>query len=317
MTKLRNSQGRRGVGLLLNAAAIFVPLFVLIILHPPHASSALATPNTIFTPGLSLNESTYLFSQHISGPIMDTISNKQSSCVQNKQNLVFGEHFVVREAMRVKKSKISLVSLARLVASLWLSGAALSLPTPGDFVETGVYRGGSSILLIRTLLKFDSCNRLFWGFDSFEGLPASVAEDKVGTLSRGSEGQYTATESTFYANLQQYKAFKNPKMMVITKGFFNETLPVAPITHIAFLRLDGDIFTSTWDALVNLYPKVIPGGYIYVDDYDSFNGCKKAVDAYRLQHKISEPMTKIIEGKRPDQKRKREYEAVWWQKKGA
>ena len=180
--------------------------------------------------------------------------------------------------------------------------------------HTGVYKGGTSILLIRMLLKFDACHRQFWGFDSFEGLPVSVAQDFSGHLSKGSKGQYSASESVIYNNLKKFHAH-NTDIVHITKGFFNETLPVSPIPSIAFLRLDGDVFTSTWDALEHLYPKVVPGGYIYIDDYDSFNGCKAAVDLYRVEKEVSEPLIRILEGKRPSQRMKREYEAVWWQKR--
>jgi len=74
------------------------------------------------------------------------------------------------------------------------------------------------------------------------------------------------------------------------------------------LRLDGDIYVSTVDALKNLYHKVSPGGYIYVDDFGSFSGCKAAVEEFRKQNNISEPMVPVSENADGA------YEAVWWQK---
>ena len=109
-------------------------------------------------------------------------------------------------------------------------------------------------------------------------------------------------------------AYKNSSSVNIIQGYFNDTLPTAGVGKIALLRLDGDVFTSTWDALVNFYDKVVPGGYIYIDDYDSFNGCKHAVDTYREKYDVTEPMIRILEGKRKDQRMKLATEAVWWKK---
>lgn len=71
---------------------------------------------------------------------------------------------------------------------------------------------------------------------------------------------------------------------------FNETLPAAPIDKVAYLRLDGDLYVSTRDALEALYHKVSPGGVIYVDDYGSFKGCKAAVDEFRQKQAVPCPL---------------------------
>lgn len=145
-------------------------------------------------------------------------------------------------------------------------------------------------------------------------MPEIAKEDKKGKLSSGRIGLYHASQEDFFSNIKLLDAYRRPEIVRITKGYFNETLPIAKIEKISFLRLDGDLFISTWDALTNLYDKVIKGGYIYIDDYDSFNGCKGAVDRFRKERKIHDPMVQITEGKRKDQKMKREYEAVWWKK---
>jgi O-methyltransferase len=79
------------------------------------------------------------------------------------------------------------------------------------------------------------------------------------------------------------------------KGWFKDTLPSAPIQAIAVLRLDGDYYESTRDALTSLYDKVSPGGYIIVDDYgeDSWTYCRKAVDEFRLAREITEKMIRV------------------------
>ena len=83
------------------------------------------------------------------------------------------------------------------------------------------------------------------------------------------------------------------QQVVFLKGWFSETLPDAKITSIAVLRLDGDTYESTMDGLNNLYPRLTPGGYCIIDDYWSFDDCRRAVDEYRSEHGITEDLVRI------------------------
>jgi O-methyltransferase len=85
------------------------------------------------------------------------------------------------------------------------------------------------------------------------------------------------------------------------KGWFRDTLRSAPIKELAVVRLDGDMYESTMDALTALYPKLSQGGYLIVDDY-GLAGCKRAVDDYRHAEKISDEILPIDEC------------AVYWQR---
>ena len=69
-----------------------------------------------------------------------------------------------------------------------------------------------------------------------------------------------------------------------------QTLPTAPVEKLALMRLDGDLYASTIDSLVHLYPKLSPGGFCIIDDYYSFEECAQAVDEYRREHAISAPL---------------------------
>lgn len=213
-----------------------------------------------------------------------------------------------------KARKFSSVSVSRLEATYALAKAALRVP--GDFVETGLFTGGSASVMIGVLASFDSCNRTFYGFDSFQGFPDPSDEDHAGISNHGTRGQFIAKRSEFEANLASVGINVNDTRLIrISQGWFNDTCPTAPIETISFLRMDGDLFVSTWDALAALYPKVSPGGLIYVDDVGSFNGCRHAVNKYRTLHKIWEPMHFVREEKGPRQ-RKMVFEAVWWRKRG-
>ncbi|HEY7178517.1 MAG TPA: TylF/MycF/NovP-related O-methyltransferase, partial [Gaiella sp.] len=75
-----------------------------------------------------------------------------------------------------------------------------------------------------------------------------------------------------------------------------------PIERLALLRLDGDMYESTWDALDNLYPKLSPGGFVIVDDYRSVHACQRAVDEYRRRHGIREPLEEV------------DWSAVYWRR---
>jgi hypothetical protein len=86
------------------------------------------------------------------------------------------------------------------------------------------------------------------------------------------------------------------------KGWFCDSLPNAPIERIAVLRLDGDLYESTMDALKNLYDKVSIGGFIIVDDYYTWPGCRTAVDEFRLERRDKAPLDDI------------DTSAVYWRK---
>ena len=89
------------------------------------------------------------------------------------------------------------------------------------------------------------------------------------------------------------------------QGFFSKTLPDSPIERVAVLRLDGDTYESTRDVLEPMYPRLSPGGYCIVDDYHAFPDCRRAVDEYRVTHRIVEPMHTI------------DQHAIYWRKGSA
>lgn len=130
--------------------------------------------------------------------------------------------------------------------------------------------------------------------------------DKIGTLAKGRAGKFKATRQEYVTNLQDYGAYDS-NVVSITDGLLSDTLPHSQVAHISFLRLDGKLYEATWDALVYLYSKVIPGGYIYVNDYNSYNGCKRAVDEFREKWELtSRPLQDVYEGDEAGQG------AVWW-----
>lgn len=174
--------------------------------------------------------------------------------------------------------------------------------TEGAFVECGVWKGGCSAIMGFVADKANS-QRKIWLFDSFEGLPeptkkdGSIAINYAGNKAEGKlktinkcVGQLDDVKEVFFQLLNL-----NPENVVIKKGWFQNTLPEAKkkIGKISILRLDGDWYESTKCCLDNLYDNVIVGGYIIVDDYGHWEGAKKAIDEFFVNHHINPDLKKI------------------------
>jgi len=158
---------------------------------------------------------------------------------------------------------------------------------PGAVVECGTWKGGM-IAGIATLFKDD---RDYYLFDSFEGLPVAqdIDKDRGGQLGK----TWQAKPST--NNLRAEESFAQRAMLIsgaryvhIIKGWFNETLPKYNGQPIAILRADGDWYESTMDVLANLYPYVVKGGLIILDDYYYWEGCAKAVHDFLSRNQLAD-----------------------------
>ncbi|MFS1512910.1 TylF/MycF family methyltransferase [Chengkuizengella sp. SCS-71B] len=162
----------------------------------------------------------------------------------------------------------------------------------GDFIETGVWRGGSCIFMRGFLKAYNIHNRKVWVADSFKGLPAPNAEkyphDKNDTLYTSDYLRVSLEQ--VQQNFRKYDLLDD--QVEFLEGWFKDTLPSAPIGKIAIARLDGDLYESTMDSLTSLYHKVSPGGFIIIDDYE-LPTCKPAVHDFRQQNTINEPLVRI------------------------
>jgi hypothetical protein len=163
---------------------------------------------------------------------------------------------------------------------------------PGDLIETGVWRGGATIFMRAVLAAYGDTERVVWVADSFEGLPKPSGKyeadqgDKHWTFS-----SLAVSEEEVRANFERYELLDDQVRFL--KGYFQDTLADAPIEQLAVARLDGDMYESTIVALDALYPKLAVGGYLIVDDYGAIAGCRQAVDDYRREHGIAEPLVEV------------------------
>lgn len=187
----------------------------------------------------------------------------------------------------------TMVGLKRLDNLEYCIRSAVEENVSGDLVETGVWRGGSAIFMRGVLKALGDEQRTVWAADSFEGLPPPNAIEFPADA--GDEhhalGELEVSEEVVRRNFSRYGLLDDKVQFI--KGFFKDTLAAAPIERISVLRLDGDMYESTIEALEPLYPKLSVGGYCIVDDYHAVSACKKAVEDYRQQHAIDEPIMEI------------------------
>jgi len=180
----------------------------------------------------------------------------------------------------------TMVGLRRLENVRFCVEDVLARRVPGDLLEAGVWRGGTAIFM-RAVLKCHGVNdRIVWLADSFEGMP------KPNTEAYGADAGDDLSHLNYLgvsldqvkANLARFGLLDDQVRFL--KGWFRDTLPGAPIERLAVLRLDADLYDSTLDALRALYHRVSPGGYVIVDDYQSWRSCRKAVTDFRAEQRI-------------------------------
>ncbi|MBV9102528.1 MAG: TylF/MycF family methyltransferase [Candidatus Eremiobacteraeota bacterium] len=165
---------------------------------------------------------------------------------------------------------------------------------PGDLIETGVWRGGATILMRAVLAAYGDRTRIVWVADSFAGLPrpdpARFPHDQ-GDMFWAFSAELAVSLDTVKANFARYGLLD--EQVQFLAGWFKDTLPSAPIERLALMRLDGDLYESTMDALTALYPKLSVGGYVIIDDYGALASCRAAVHDFRTSHAITDPIGQI------------------------
>lgn len=157
----------------------------------------------------------------------------------------------------------------------------------GDLIEAGAWRGGASILMRATLDSLGE-KRTVWVADSFQGFPATERDDAGIPLSA-----YEFLAAPLDDVRESFVRLGCERGVRFVPGFFEETLPPLRDERWAIVRLDADTYDPTRLALRSLYPGLTPGGYLILDDYGSFPGCRRAVEEFREEHRIEEPIEKV------------------------
>lgn len=200
-----------------------------------------------------------------------------------------------------KCSPYSMTSIERMFS---LYGAVNYLEKngiAGDFVECGVWKGGSSMVMAETLLLNNSLSRNLLLYDTFEGMAEPTDKD-VSISGRQVVVDWNKVkkdEKLFcYSALEEVQenlALVNypPDNISFIKGKVEDTIPGVLPETIALLRLDTDWFESTYHELVHLYPRLVKGGVLIIDDYGHWQGAKEAVDKYFHENNIHPLLIRI------------------------
>jgi O-methyltransferase len=188
----------------------------------------------------------------------------------------------------------TMIGMQRLTSLQRCVETVLADEIPGDLIECGVWRGGACILMRAVLAAYDDETRCVWVADSFAGVPrsdpANYKADKGLRLDRF-KGILAVPESEVRSNFQRYGLLDDQVRFL--PGWFKDTLYDAPIDRLAVLRLDGDLYESTIQALDALYPRLSPGGFCIIDDYHAVPACRQAVTDYRQKHGVSAEIVEI------------------------
>ncbi|PZO55150.1 MAG: macrocin O-methyltransferase [Alphaproteobacteria bacterium] len=162
---------------------------------------------------------------------------------------------------------------------------------PGDFIEAGIWRGGVIILMRALMNAYGITNRQIVASDSFAGIPKNVRDhnDPVDYWN----DRWIASLEDVRGNIARFGLLDEKVEFLV--GFFSDTLhTLAPDRRFALIRLDSDSYESVETSLMQLYPRLSPGGILIIDDWH-LNGCKAAVMDYRAKHSVTEEI-RVVEG---------------------
>ncbi len=196
----------------------------------------------------------------------------------------------------------TMTSLERMYAAYKAADYVISNAVPGSIVECGVWKGGSTMIMIHTLLARGIKDRAVYLYDTFEGMPEPTAKDTSidGSTAFGTwKDNQTDQENTWcYSPIDEVK--KNvlstgyPSQLIhFVKGKVEDTIPGTLPEQIALLRLDTDWFDSTYHELIHLYPILSKSGVLIIDDYGHWQGAREAVDKYFQEQSIRMLLNRI------------------------
>lgn len=183
-----------------------------------------------------------------------------------------------------------MVSPDRIASLACLAQRLEDEQVPGDVVECGVYKGGTAALLARTVTH-SRLPRTLWLFDVFSGMPPAAAVDGpeapswVGNLKSSTHRVARLLRRTG-ADLSRIR---------IVPGLFQQTFPTVRIPQIALLNVDADWYESVKLCLDTFYDSVVPNGFVSIDDYGAWPGCRLAVDQFFQARGLSYSLHRVDE----------------------
>jgi O-methyltransferase len=184
-----------------------------------------------------------------------------------------------------------MTSVERLYALYKAVEYVVAAQIPGDFVECGVWRGGSLMMMALALARCGGVGRTLHGFDTFEGMPPPGARDvkhATGEPASALLARSLKTQDSVIWALAPLDVVRTnlastgypDDLIAMHRGLIETTVPAEAPERIALLRLDTDWYESTRHELTHLYPRLALGGVLIIDDYGYFRGARQATDEY-------------------------------------
>jgi O-methyltransferase len=187
----------------------------------------------------------------------------------------------------------TMTSMSRMYALHQAVRHVLDRGVPGDLVECGVWRGGSSMVMAKALAAAGDADRRLYLYDTYEGMSEPTERD-LDPSGRSAEELLRAHDKDdpiwAEASLEEVRhnlmtCGLDPGRVEFVKGKVEETIPATLPSKIALLRLDTDWYESTRHELDHMYPLLVPGGVLVIDDYGHWQGARTAVDEYFAEHR--------------------------------
>lgn len=189
----------------------------------------------------------------------------------------------------------TMTSVPRMYALYCAVKYVVNHDIPGDFVECGVWKGGSSMLVALTLLSLHQTTRRLYLYDTYAGMSEPTDHDVTQfgqpAYAGWKENQHGGTNDWMRVSLEEvtrnlYSTGYPPSNLTFVKGKVEDTIPGTIPDQIAVLRLDTDWYESTRHELIHLYPKLSEHGVLILDDYGFWKGAREATDEYFRQHQV-------------------------------
>ncbi len=200
--------------------------------------------------------------------------------------------------------KYTMTSIDRMQSLYDAVNYVLDNDLKGDFVECGVWKGGSSLLIAMILKRRGVSDRKIYLYDTFEGMSEPTEEDlsmdgKTAEYQLRTSSKEKSESVWCYSGLEEVQknmsmAKLNEEQLIFVKGKVEDTIPQnIPANEICLLRLDTDWYESTKHEMVHLYPKLVNSGVLIIDDYGHWQGSKKAVDEYFASNNLKPLLLRI------------------------
>lgn len=207
------------------------------------------------------------------------------------------------KSIYIKSKKYTMTSIERMFALYKAIKYIEENNIEGDIVECGVWKGGSSMLSALTLLESKSSNRELYLYDTYTGMSEPTKKDVRNSdnskaFSRWKDSQTNKYNKLCYSPIDEVQnnlfSTEYPRnKLIFIKGKVEDTIPQKIPKEIALLRLDTDWYESTYHEMTHLFPRLVSGGVLIIDDYGHWKGAREAIDQYIKENNIKILLNRI------------------------